>query len=169
MNTFWLKVAGLAVLAGAVIVLIGVFSYSRPEPAARPETFYDVVERDDARLRAVLGTPPEGVPYGTYGEPKPEHIPAAERAAKAGRPQPEEIRLEERVQAERLFEMALAQRKMARLPGIGYKLMVDYCREIIEKFPDSPYAAKAGRMLREVPQRYRKQYKITDEEMDLSG
>ena len=152
MSTFRLKVAGLAALAGAVIVLIGVFSSSRPEPAVRPETFYDVIERDDERLRA---------------EPKPEHIPAAERAAKAGRPQPEEIPLEERVQAERLFEMALAQRKMARLPGIGYKLMVDYCRQIIEKYPDSPYAAKAKRMLREVPQRYRKQYKITDEEMGL--
>ena len=47
------------------------------------------------------------------------------------------------------------------------KLNVDYCREIIEKYPDSSYAPRARRMLRDIPRRYRKLYKITDEEMGL--
>ena len=79
--------------------------------------------------------------------------------------QAEEIPIEDQVQAQRLFEMALTQRKMARLPGIGYKQMVDYCREIIQKYPSSPEAPKARRMLGEVPESARALYNITDEEM----
>jgi len=49
---------------------------------------------------------------------------------------------------------------------MSYKLMVDYCRQIIEKWPGSVYAFKARRMLGEIPQRYRKQYNITEEEIN---
>lgn len=145
MNTFWLKVAGVVIAVFVVAVVVNNFLSSKSEPKAKPKTFYDVLKQDDKRLRA---------------EPKPEQI------VEPAKPQQDQIPLEEKVQAERLFEMALANRKMARLPGMTYKQMVDYCRQIIEKYPNSPQAPKARRMLGEVPERYWKRYNITEQEVN---
>ena len=140
MNTFW-KVAAFAVVAVGLIFLVKNFSKPKPEPEpqTKSKTFHDVTEQDDQRLRA---------------EPESEQT----------RQQFKELTPEQQVDAERLFEMALAQRKMGRLPGMSYKLMVDYCRQIIAKYPDSVYAFKARRMLGDIPQQYRKKYNITEEE-----
>ena len=48
----------------------------------------------------------------------------------------------------------------------AWYMFIRLCREIIEKYPKSSYAAKAKRMLGEVPQRYWKLYKITQEEVN---
>jgi hypothetical protein len=65
----------------------------------------------------------------------------------------------------------MTERKMGRLPGIrlGYKNMVDHCREIIRRWPDSKYAFNAKRLLADIPERYRKMYNITKEEIDLGS
>lgn len=154
MNTFWLKIAGIVVVIVVVIIVVDKILPSGDEPKTERKAFYDVIAEDDRRLRA---------------EPEAEQRPVEEQVTEVERPaKPEskEIALEDQVQAERLFEMALAQRKMGRLPGVSYKLMVDYCREIIEKYPNSPQAPKARRMLGEVPRRYWKQYNITEEEVN---
>ena len=157
MNTFWLKIAVFAVVIVGVFVLVSKFSRSKTEPAPRQKTFSDVIREDDKRLRGE----PETV------EP-PETL-ETEEVVKPAKRQFKELSEADKVQAERLFEMALAQRKMGRLPGVSYKLMVDYCRQIIEKYPDSSYAFKAKRMLGDIPERYRRQYKITDEEINLKN
>jgi hypothetical protein len=145
MNSIWLKTTAVVVLVVAAVILANKFSASKPKPKpqTRSKTFYDVADQDDQRLRA---------------EPEPEQV----------KQQFEELTPEQQVDAERLFEMALAQRKMGRLPGVSYKLMVDYCRQIIAKYPDSVYAFKARRMLGDIPQQYRKQYDITEEEINPS-
>lgn len=164
MNTFWLKIAGFVIVVIGLVILVNKFSSSESEPKPKPKTFYDVIAEDDKRLRADIEPSQTLKTEPTAPTTQP---PKAEPAVKAVKPQPEEMTLEDKVQAERLFEMALMQRKMGRLPGIGYKQMVDCCREIIEKYPQSPYAPKASRMLRDIPERYRKQYNITDEEMGI--
>lgn len=158
-KTFWLKMAGLAVVVVVgLIILVGVFSTSEPEPEpepeAKPKTFWGQVEQDDKELRA---------------EPEVKQPLRNEQVVEESKPRAQfkELSLEDKVQAGKLFEMALAQRKIGRLPGMSYKLMVDYCRQIIKEFPDSEYAFKARRMLADIPERYRKQYNITDEEMGL--
>ena len=85
----------------------------------------------------------------------------------AAKPQFKELSQEDELQAQKLFEWALAQRKMGRLPGMSYKKMVDACREIIERWPESEYAFKAKRMLADIPERFRSRYNITKEEIDL--
>ena len=50
---------------------------------------------------------------------------------------------------------------------MNYGRMVEYCRQIIKRFPGSPEAAKARRMLAEVPEHKRKIYNITNEELGL--
>jgi len=145
MKSIWLKTAAVVVLVVGAVILVNKFSASKPKPEPEPQTksktFYDVTEQDDQRLRA---------------EPESEQT----------RQQFKELAPEQQVDAERLFEMALAQRKMGRLPGMSYKLMVNYCRQIIAKYPDSVYAFKARRMLGDIPQQYRKQYDITEEEIN---
>ncbi|MHC4482809.1 MAG: hypothetical protein ACYSW4_04605 [Planctomycetota bacterium] len=157
MNTFWLKVAAVAVVVvGSIIAVIALL----PEPKPKPKTYYDVIEEDDNRLRA-------------DPEPRVEQPPVAGNTVRPEpvRPEPtpqfKELPLEDKVQAEKLFELALFHRKQGRLPGMSYKKMVDYCREIIQRWPESVYAFKARRMLRDIPERYRKLYKITNEEMGL--
>jgi len=164
MNTFWLKIAGFVIVVIGLIILVNKFSSSESEPKPEPKTFYDVITEDDKRLRADIESPQteKTEPIAPTTQPT-----KSEPTVKAVKPQPEEMTLEDQVQAERLFEMALMQRKVGRLPGMGYKQMVDYCREIIEKYPQSPYAPKARRMLRDIPERYRKQFNITDEEMGI--
>jgi hypothetical protein len=61
--------------------------------------------------------------------------------------------------------MAITHRKMGRLPGMSYGQMVEYCRQIIEKYPGSEFEYKARRMLGEVPRQQWDRYKITQEEI----
>ena len=64
--------------------------------------------------------------------------------------------------------MAFSFRKKAGiLPVVKYNNIVKYCRLILENHPESPQADKARQFLREIPERYRKRHKITDEEMGL--
>jgi len=157
MNTFWLKVAAVVVVVVGLVIVVNAFwpSESEPAPKPPPKTVYDVWDRDEKRLRA-------------DPEPNAQEPPAVENTQE---PEPEpkfkELSLEKKVQAEKLFEMALFHRKKGRLPMMGYKNMVDYCRQIIQRWPDSVYAFKARRMLRDIPPRYRKVYHITNEEMGL--
>ena len=152
MNTFWLKAAAGVVIVVGLIMLVNVFksSSSQQKPKtteAEPNTYSDIVAQDDKRLRAEPKT------LERY-EPNPADF--------------KELSDEERVDAEKLFEMALFHRKEGRLPGMssGYKLMVDYCRQIIQKYPDTEYGFKARRMLGDLPARFRQQYNVTDEEIN---
>jgi hypothetical protein len=106
----------------------------------KPKSVYALWEEDDKKLRAE---------------------PATELKFK-------KLSMEDEIQAQRLWEWIITQRKMARLPAmVGYKQMVDTCREIIRRWPESEYAFKAKRALIDLPEQHRKQYNITDEEINL--
>ena len=119
----------------------------------KKKTYRDVIEEDDRRLRA---------------EPDIEKQPEAEEGVEEETEPVElvfvELSIEDQVQAEKLFEMALLFRKQGRLPKIGsYKMMVDTCRRIIKEFPGSTFSYKAKRMLGDLRPRDRKRYGVTDE------
>jgi type IV secretory pathway VirB10-like protein len=163
MNTFWLKTAGIAVVIVGVIILIAVFtSGTDSEPKEPQKTVYNQWEEDDKRLRA----------EPQYQEP-PATTASVQQTTPVAPPKPEFKKLNEieEIQAQRLFEAAMTERKMGRLPGIslGYKNMVDHCREIIRRWPDSEYAFNAKRLLADIPERYHKMYNITKEEIDLGN
>jgi hypothetical protein len=155
-NTFWLKIAGIVVVILGAIVLVNApsSSESKGEKEYKPETFWEQVREDDKRLRA----DPESI------EPR-----VSDEGAEADKPQFRELSEIERIDAERLFNVALQHRKIGRLQGIGLRTMVDCCRQIIEKYPDSEYAFKAKRMLADIPERFRSRYNITEEETDLGN
>ncbi len=165
MNTFWLKIAAFALVVMIAIVLIGVFSPSEKsqpatEPTDKPETkqktFYDQVAEDKRKFSAKPQLLEEQTP-----QPSTEPITLYFRPLS-------EI---DKIEAERLLNVAVPGRSIGRLPmasGAGAKLMVDCCRQIISKWPDSWYAYNAKRMLIDMPERFRQRYNITQQELDIS-
>jgi hypothetical protein len=184
MNTFWLKIAALAVVVVAAIVLIGVFSRPEkpgplPEPTAEPvnkpaNTFAEQVEKDRERFLP----PPVASPRGEVQEqnqppavqtpPPPPRPRVAKQPAKPTQLYFRPLSETDRIEAERLLNVAVPGRSIGRLPWTGFKLMVDCCRQIISKWPDSWYAYRAKQMLIDMPERFRARYKITKEELDIS-
>ena len=167
MNTFWLKVAAGAVAIVVIIIIVGAYlpkGEKKPQPQ---KTVYDVWEKDDKRLRAepqFKETPIS--PNQPIAQQQVQQLPTVVEPPK---PQFKELTEEEKIEAERLYEMAITERKMGRLPVMTYKKMVDYCREIIRKWPDSEYAFKAKRLLADLPERFHQMYNITKEEIDLGN
>lgn len=145
MSTLLLKIAVIAAIIIGAFILVSVLSPVEEKQQQQEKSYYEVIEGDDRRLRS---------------EPcEPETAMLTFR----------ELSLEEQVQAGKLFEMALLYRKQGRLPGMGcYKLMVDYCRQLIREYPGTVYSYKAKRMLGDLRPRDREKYGITDEETDLS-
>jgi type IV secretory pathway VirB10-like protein len=172
MNTFWLKIAGAVV--GVVILIIAVksFTSSESKPKPPPKTIYDMWEQDDKRLTTdpVLKESPNepNVPDGP-GTTVATANKGPENAVTTKPPKLEfrELSQIEKIEAERLFNVAITHRKMGRLQGIGLNTMVKACRQIIERFPGSEYEFKAKRMLGDIPERFRSRFKITEEEIDL--
>ena len=183
MNTFWLKIAGLAVVVVVAIVLIGVLrSGPEPEPEEAPKTIYDQWEEDDKKLMAepqfreppppTAPVPPTQAvtPEATSPVPPPQPVPVQPTVpAQPPVPQFEQLSMEDDIQAQRLWIWVENQRKMGRLPVMGYGQMVKACREIIQRWPRSKYAFFAKRALADLPERYHRMYNITKEEIDLGN
>jgi hypothetical protein len=176
MDSFWVKMTIFAVIVVGLVILVKRFAPSGDLLEMETKSFREVVEEDDRRLRAEpkFKEPPETGPVTEAREDK--GVEGSLEAVKTEPPSVEPAELQfrelseiERIEAERLFNVALQHRKIGRLPGPGYKLMVDCCREIIAKFPGSVYAFKAKRMLGDIPERYRARYDITEEEIDLGN
>ncbi len=144
MDSFWLKISIFGVLVIGAMILVVTFVDSGGLEDDN-ESFYEVTQRDDERLRA----DPEFVePAETEtAEVKPQR-PEVQPAEEIVKPKPQfrELSEIEETEAEKLFEVAIQNRKIARLPGPSFK---------------------AKRMLADIPEHYRERYKITDEEIDL--
>jgi len=161
MNTFWLKIAGVAVLVVGVIFLISVFSPgNNSEPEEPQKTVYDQWEEDEKKLSA----------EPQYKEP-PTTTSSMQQTRPVAPPKTEFKKLSEieDIQAQQLWEWVKSQRKMGRLPIMGYGQMVKTCRDIIQRWPESEYAFYAKRTLADLPQKYRKMYNITEKEIDLGN
>ncbi len=176
MNTIWLKIAAVAVVLVAVLIVGSRFMSDKPgpsassEPAAPPKTVYDSFERDDREF-GVDGQSAEETTPPTAQTTEPQESASAEQtpAAQDAQPTFEKLSIEEEIQAQKLHSMALEERKRSRLPMMTPKLMVDYCRQIIQRWPTSEYAFQAKRMLADIPDRYKKMYNVTDQETDVSS
>ena len=169
MNTFWLKVAGVAAVVVVLVIAASVFINSESKPKPKQKTVYEVWEEDDKRLRdePESAEPPEtSSPVQPATKPQPAIKPSPVEPRK---PQFKKLSQVDEIEAQRKWEWVVNQRKMARLPVVTPKQMVDTCREIIRRWPESKYAFLAKRALADLPERYYKMYNITKEEMDISS
>lgn len=162
MNTSWLKITALILVIIAAIVLIKGLPFSEKsekaaetvdKPETKQRTFYDQVEEDKKNFSAE----PQPIEQQT-AQPSTEKITLYFRPLS-------EI---DKIEAERLLSVAVPGRSIGRLPMAGFKLMVDTCRQIISKWPDSWYAYRAKQMLADMPERFRPRYNITQQELDIS-
>ncbi|MHC4478192.1 MAG: hypothetical protein ACYTEL_21340 [Planctomycetota bacterium] len=168
MNSFWPKFIGTVLIVGVVLtVVIAVKALMAPGPPQR--TIAEQWAEDDERLRAAPQPNEPATPAESQPDDQNETVVAAKpvEPTEPARPQFRELSEIEEIEAERLFNVAIQHRKMGRLQGIGLRTMVDCCRRIIAKYPDSEYAFKAKRMLADIPERFRARFNITDEEIDL--
>jgi len=177
MSTFWLKIAGFAVVIVGVIILIGYFSGSEtktsPASESKPKTYWEQVEQD----REKFLSEPESVEDAQKQEAMLEQNHVARKAVQPAKEQTQpteritlyfkELSEIDKIEAERLLNVAVPGRSIGRLQT-GFKLMVDSCRQIIERWPDSWYAYRAKQMLADMPPRYQERYDVTEEELDLS-
>jgi len=175
MNTFWLKIVGIAVAVVVVIILINALS-SRPEPQPAPQEqgFSDQVRKDKQKFL----TRPAPVDANTQSVQTTQQTdPNKPVKTIIQIPKPPEpvtlyfVELSEidDIEAERLLNVAVPGRSIGRLPMTGYKLMmVDNCRRIISRWPESWYAYRAKQMLADLPRRFWSRYKVTEEEVDTS-
>ena len=177
MNTFWLKIALLAVLAVGVIVLVSVFTSGTPdtEPERPAKTFYDQAEEDKEKfLTKPQALDTQEQPAISKTEQAPVGTESVEAAAPVQKPaEPTILYFKplseiDMIEAERLLSVAVPGRSIGRLPMTGYNLMVDNCRQIIRRWPDSLYAYKAKQLLADLPERYQTRYSITKKELDMS-
>jgi hypothetical protein len=182
MNTFWLKIMGLTVLAVGVIILIGVFTSGNDtesqEPQQPEKNFYDQVEEDKQRfltepkaLDSQSQTPATKQAPPTENQTTVQSVPPAVVPPKPVQPVMlyfKELGEIEKIEAERLINVAVPGRSIGRLPMTGFKLMVDNCRTIIRRWPESSFAYRAKLMLADLPERYQTRYHVTDQEKDVS-
>jgi len=181
MNTFWLKVAGVMVILIAGIIVVRRFLPSNITLEPKPgKTLQGVAGEDRKRFL----TKPESIETSKQNQQtselgkttSPESVKPGQ-SAESSEKKVEEVILYftelseiDKVEAEELLNVAVPARSMTRLPmgPIGLSLMVQNCRQIIEKWPDSWYAYRAKQMLADIPQRYQKIKNITEEELDTS-
>ena len=178
MNTFWLKIAMVVFLVLGVIVLVTFLTSGTPQPDKPEKTFYDQAEEDKEKFLAE----PEALdiqesPVDAKSEQvsaKPERIESGPPTpVPAEPPQPTILYFKplseiDNIEAERLLSVAMPGRSIGRLPMTGFKLMVDNCRQIIRRWPDSWFAFRAKQLLADLPERDQKRYNVTKEEMDVS-
>jgi hypothetical protein len=107
-------------------------------------------------------------PAPTQQVPSPSQV-APAQPAEQPKPQFKELEMEDDIEAQKLWIWVENQRKMGRLPVMGYGQMVKSCRDIIQRWPESKYAFFAKRALADLPERYREMYNITKEEIDLGN
>ncbi len=175
MNTFWLKIAGGAIAVVALIILINVFSSSESEPPPIEEEkgFSEQVETDRKKF---LSRPELVEPNNQNTQTTQQTDPNRPVTTILDIPKPPEpitlyfVPLSEidQVEAERLLNVAVPGRSIGRLPMTGFKLMVDNCRMIISRWPESWYAYRAKQMLADMPRRFWSRYKVTEQEVDTS-
>lgn len=184
MNTFWLKIMGLAVLAVAVIIMISVFTSGtdsqprEPEPKKPQKTFYDQAEEDKQRfltepkaLDSQSQIPTTEQAPTIENQTTVQSVPPAVVPPKPAQPVIlyfKELGEIEQIEASRLLNVAVPGRSIGRLPMTGFKLMVDNCRTIISRWPQSSFAYRAKLMLADMPERYQKRYNVTEKEKDIS-
>jgi hypothetical protein len=174
MNTFWPKVVGVVVVVAAISVAV-VWVRSAIKQAQTPErTFSDMVKKDKKEMLAEpnatdLASRPAQPQSPQTAEPNKSAQPV--EPAKKAEPTTfyfTSLDETEQIEAEQLLAMIPTGRSIGRLPMTGFNLMVETCRQIIEKWPGSIYDYKARRALNQIPERYRERYKITEQELDLT-
>ena len=96
-------------------------------------------------------------------QPTPQTVPNAPNPGQ--QPEGDDELTSDSFQAQKLLSAANDFIEMGRFTT--YKQGIDLCRQVIQSYPNTQYADQGRELLRKVPERYRKRYNVTNEEMGL--
>ncbi|MCF7956133.1 MAG: hypothetical protein K9M75_10050 [Phycisphaerae bacterium] len=123
-----------------------------------------------SKIMGLFGNPNPGSDKTTAAKPTTAVNPTTSvnptAVRKAVDPEPKEMSASDEYAASKLYENAKAFIQMGRsitTPKRG----IEMCRELIANYPNTKYSEGARMLLREVPERFRERYGITNEEMGL--
>jgi len=187
MGSTWVKIAGAAVVVVVVIIVLGRLGGDKPAsaPPEKEKTFYDMADRDkqfgeepkraDEPTQSPAAQPetsqPPAQPSPQPAQPPAAQVPGVVLPSSITQPTTLYFKpLDEinDIAAQELLPWASTGRSLGRLPMVQYGLMVQACRQIEERWPDSWYAFRAKQMLEEISDRYAANYKIRPQELDIS-
>jgi len=196
MSSIWLKIAGIAIIAVVVIVVVGRFKSDKPSAgpatptesrqAERPRTFSDMADRDKQFAQAPRPTeaqpveqqPPAATPPAPQPAQPPVQAPAPPVVSSVVLPSSitktttlyfKPLSEEDDIAAQQLLPWAQTGRSIGRLPMMSYGPMVRACRDILTRWPESAYAFRAKQMLEDISTSSRVGgFNITQQEMDIS-
>jgi hypothetical protein len=156
MNNLWFKIVLAMIVLIAGFVLAVMFWPAESEPQQPQKTFYDVAQEDRGKFLS-----------------KPKAVDTTVQTPQQQTPEIvtlyfKELDEIEKIEAERLLNAAVPGRSIGRLPMTGFSLMVDSCRQIIQRWPESFYAFRAKQMLADMPERFHTRYQITEKDLDIS-
>ncbi len=172
---FWLKFGGVSIAVLALVIVGIVFlgdAADQPEVSERQdrqeraETVYDRWDEDGERLRSPVEPQDKSAeePEDQIEQPDEPQEETPEESPDEPR-QFRELTTDQQYRAEQLLEQAITSRQQTRLPGFTWRQTIDYCRQIIDQFPDTEYELKAQRILAEIPRRDRRRWDVADEEL----
>ncbi len=166
-NTFWVKIAALAVVI--FVVILGITLLMPPkqdEPQQPPKTIYDMAQKDKEELLAA----PSEQDFADDSQSAQEDAPAATEPRQPAEPVVlyfKDVSEIEKFEADRLMQMIPSWRTIGRMPFTGYNVMVESCRVLMNRWPGTKYDYMARRALGQIPERYLGRYQITKEDIDL--
>jgi hypothetical protein len=142
MNTLVLKIAGIIILVLVAIIVANIFWPTGSAPIAQAPDSEQIQQEN----KGILET---------------RQLEAKQVVEPTKPKRPKTIRQEtlNHQRAENLYQVALLQKeKSINSPNMNYEMVIGCCRQILERYPDSPQADKAKELLQEVPEQYRRQY-----------
>ena len=163
MSKSWLKITMFAVLIPVITMALN--GCKKKTPPAEPTASKQI----QAEVNSVA-QPEKEQPAEAAKQPEPNQAAkpkTAQPAVVQSKPIEKQDGEELNPHAEDLYQMAVVESKIAKKPMMSYQRMVNYCRQILELYPNTSYAPKARELLRQVPEYKRSQYHITNEEMGL--
>ncbi len=166
MDTFWLKLAIVIIVIAAVFIGYTLLKPAEnTEPKEPPKTIYDMAKQDRKNLLAEPNATDFEKNQSTQTAQQTETEP--EKPAAPMTLYFKEVSEIDKIQADNILATIPTFRTIGRMPFTGYNVMVQSCRQLMQKFPGTIYDYKARRALAQIPQRYWDRYKITDKEVSL--
>ena len=168
MSKSWLKITMLAVLIPVITMALN--GCKKKTPPAEPTVSQQTQAEVNSVAQSQVRQPEKERPAEAAKQPEPNQTAkpkAAQPAVAQSKPIEKQDEEELNPHAEDLYQMAVVESKIAKKPMMSYQRMVNYCRQILELYPNTSYAPKARELLRKVPEDKRSRYHITNEEMGL--
>jgi len=168
MAKIWLTIAALViVLTGLLLATLYLRSGPEPQPSAPVMTEQQHAEAERQRQERLRQ---KELARQRLMEQRRQAEAALEQTRRqqptVEQIEPDEFGIEE-LEAAQLYQRAELQYNVGRRVGGSFKNTIEDCREIIRKYPNTSSAQKAQLLLRKIPERFRRMYNVTDEEMGL--